>query len=628
MVTRRRVIETPQVQVQSMDVGAGSAEDQIASFAFSTAEVLADKANKKYEMDFRNNAQEQINTAFDRNQNDPAQLQKELKAARSGLVRQAPLNLRDDFGVAFDQISRPFVNKATSNHGRILTEGLKESSLRNLDNARVAMTRISADLLSGDPVVVADATRASQAKITEMIGTVSQTDVNGAPLFGGKERFRLIKSLIDDTTFSSVREAYNGADDKVDFLNRLKSGDLTASIFLDEQGNFIEGSVKDNMAPRNYERVRNWIERDIAQREKEAQEVALYNQQLQVMESVKNGEYVLDPTSKQQRKMVDADWNTLSAQAASLSPDEQAKFAIDYVSQVGVVPSALESQASAFLANGAPDQRVMAAEIIEQIAENRPTVLNQFTERDRIIARQISENINAGIPLEQAVEFADSNIFERGTPEYKTRLQSFKDSQAKFSEGNFTRVFRNDPSEIPAGMIADYDTLHKKYYMDGGLTIEGSEKMAIETVTNNWGITNVGGEPRWMKHAPELRYDNGTDPKWINEQLVADVLEQGQMAEDLDDFTDSLFIEIAPEAVTERDPFYLVFTRDENGMISPLLDPNGSQQVFKPDYESSPAFKKLMKRYNNNKERAMVAAKRMRRQAVIEGNIQSIREGF
>ena len=91
-MTRERTILTPQVQVQSADPSAGSAQTQIASFAFATAEVLADKANKKFEMDFKNQAQEGINQAFETNQANPSQLKKDLAGLRSGLIKNTPRN--------------------------------------------------------------------------------------------------------------------------------------------------------------------------------------------------------------------------------------------------------------------------------------------------------------------------------------------------------------------------------------------------------------------------------------------------------------------------------------------------------------------------------------------------------
>ncbi len=262
-VTRERGITTPLVRTQSANIGGGSFESQLSEFALQTADFLAEKADRKFEMDFRNDAQEGINNAFERNQSDPAQLQKELRSLRNGLIKNAPRNLRDSFDASFTQASRPLLNKSTNNYERVLTDQLKASSLQNLQHGRVAMTRISSDLLSSDPLVVTDATSAGQAKILEMINTVSQTDKAGIPVFSANDRFSLIKNFVDETAFSAARDAYDDSEDKEDFLARFESGEMKASIFIDEEGNFIEGSLKEQMDRTVFERTRNYMEADI-----------------------------------------------------------------------------------------------------------------------------------------------------------------------------------------------------------------------------------------------------------------------------------------------------------------------------------------------------------------------------
>lgn len=262
-VSKQQGILTAQVKPQQANTSAAGFQNQLADFAFATAEVLADKANKKHEMDFRNQAQDGINKAYERNQSNPQQLQKELQSLRGGLVKNTPRNLRDTFDSSFSQLSQPFLNKATSNHGRVLTSELKASSLQNLEHGRIAMSSVAADFLSNDPVAVADATQAAQAKITEMSNTLSETDLTGQPVFNGNERFSLMKKFIDETSFSAIRSAYDDSIDKEDFLERFESGEMKASIFIDDKGNFVENSIDKTMDRASFERTRNYMESDI-----------------------------------------------------------------------------------------------------------------------------------------------------------------------------------------------------------------------------------------------------------------------------------------------------------------------------------------------------------------------------
>ena len=164
--------------------------------------------------------------------------------------------------------------------------------------------------------------------------------------------------------------------------------------------------------------------------------------------------------------------------------------------------------------------------------------------------------------------------------------------------------------------------------MNGGLNAASSAELSDEKIKANWGKTIVGGKNRWMKYAPDVKYENGVDPKWMREQLVTDVMSQGVIAEDLEAFSDSLILEASPESVSKPNPDYLIFQQTATGEVLPLRSPNGTQQTWRPDYQTSPMYKRLLKKYNGDAKAAMIAGKRARNQAVAESNIQSIREGF
>lgn len=638
MVTRPNNILTPNVQVQTMDTGESSIYDAVSKIAAHTSDVLADKANKKYELDFRTQAQEAINAAYENSPNNPEQLKKNLDAAQRGFRNNAPSRFRDTFDETFQTMAKPVLNKATSNYNVVLTEQLKESSLRNLDNARVAMTRISSDLLSTNPMIVADATKAAQAKILEVADTVSKVDLDGRPIFSGAERFKLVKSLIDDTTYLSIKDAYEASTDKQAFLDSFTGGEIKSSLFINEKGDFVEVPIKDHMDIKTYEQTRNWMERDILERQKQALEQQELDMQLRAMESVKRGEYLLQPTNKDHQKMVDADWRVLSEQKQDLPPNKLAELAVDYAVDVGMIPTDVQSRLSAFVTNGAPEQRAIAADMVNQMVERRPSLARQLNERDRVIAMQISQNVDAGIPIEQAVEFADKNVYMSDTPEYEVRLQTFKKENKgfskdieKFADAEFNNMLWGNPDRIPAGMIGEYDTLNRRYYMEGGLTAENASKLAVETVQSNWAITEIGKNKRWMKYAPEVIYKNEAGTRWIREQLMDDILSAGIISENIDKFADTLLLEVAPETVNQKDPSYLIFRQDENGVIQPYLSPNGRQQVFKPDFLQSSSYKKALEAAGGDEELAMIRLRKAnfdKREKDFEANMKSIREGF
>ncbi len=263
MVTREQGFLTPQVQTQTADLGQSNLTNQLADFAFQTADVLKQKANHRHELKFKNQAQEEINNIFERNQSDPAQFQKEATAAQRALNKSAPLFMRAEFKELFNTQAKPYLNKATANHERVLTDDIKFATLKRIDLAKQSATFQAGGLFSGDPVQVADSQLALQDLITDATGAASAVDGRGQPVLGAAERFRISKDFIDDVAFSSVRSGYDEAEDKEAYLANFESGELKAAIFVDEQGDFVERSVKDGMDRAVFERTRKYMVSDI-----------------------------------------------------------------------------------------------------------------------------------------------------------------------------------------------------------------------------------------------------------------------------------------------------------------------------------------------------------------------------
>lgn len=627
-IKRQQGILTPTPQTYQADLSGAQATRELTSLVVDTANVIKAKAEQKFDLMLKNQAQEEINGAFERNQNNPEQFNKEIAASRKGIVTAVPSNRRQEFSYFFDQQSRPYLNKVTQNHERQLTDEIKFNTLKRLEMAQVSAANFASGLFSGDPVQAADSSMALQSLVMDSASAVTAVDARGEHVIGASERFRLMKNFIDEVAYNSVRSGYDDAVDKQEYLRRFENGELKASIFLDEQGEFVEQSVKDSMDRSAYERTVNYMQSDIIKLQKEAAIVNTQQMQLDMMDKVKKGEYVLNPFDKQHQAAVNYDYEKFNEQLQGLPTDMVTQSKVDYVSNIGVVPEALKGEIIGLLANGSVEQKATAADVVERIADERPSVLSQFSERERVKARQITQNLDAGIEPEAAIALADKYIYEKDTPQFKQRMAMFKDEKLEFKEGKFTSFFENDPDEVPAGMIADYNTLVERYYMEGGLNAESADELAIQTVSSKWKKSNISGQPRWMKYAPEVIYDNGMGGEWMREQLLTEVTSRGWLVDDMNKFEDSLLLEVSPDSVGGKLPYYRIFSQEDNGRIRPLVDGSGQQLTFIPEYESSPEFKRVLEESSNNKEEAMRRVQLLRKARVVEANVKSVREGF
>lgn len=619
-VVREQLSFAPDITIATPMTGQADLSSQLAGFASDTATILADKAERTYELQFKNQAIEGVTQAYERNKTNPTQLDKELKSLRAGLVKNAPFNLREQFDADFQGLSRPYMNKATEAHGYVMDEKLKLSTLQNLDLSKKNLSYSAADLMSDDPVARADAQQTIQGLIIEMSKTASQVGVDGMPILSASEQFRVMKETMDDTVQGGIRDAYDRSPDKGAFINRFKTGELKASIFLDEKGTFAEASVRDGMDRGGYERAINYMESDYASKIKQASENIQKQNNEAYIGGVLRGEAILDPTSKDSLRAADDFWeNNIAPKLSGLSSSEAIAHTVEFTSKTGIIPSSLKTNLVAQVMNGSPITKAVGADMVNAIAEGNPSVLWQIPDSVRGMSKAISDNINSGMDPEAAVESAQMGIFKRDDPEYKERAVRFKDEKSTFSPGSFTSVFRDDPEEIPAAMQADWETLNRKYYMDNGVNIDSSKKLADERIKATWKITKADGKPRWMKYAPEALYGNeqiGSD--WIGAQLQADI---ASLPNDTGE-PPNVILSVDPSSIRRPDPHYLMFEQDADGVLKPFLKPNGKQAIFKPDYKSSPEYKKLLEEYQGDDEAAMAAAINRRRRALINQQLQ------
>ena len=336
------------------------------------------------------------------------------------------------------------------------------------------------------------------------------------------------------------------------------------------------------------------------------------------------GRVALDARNRDDKEAVDVFWKKFKTTLEG-TPQEQLNQTTDFIARVGVFPTPVLNTVNASLQNGSVNEKVTAADLIEQVAEKNLTATIQVRDTDRARARAIVENIEAGLSPENAVNYAENSVFNKDTIEYKQRITRFKDESRSFNESDFTEFFRDDPDEVPAGMEADYNRLNRVFYLDEGVSASSAQILANEAVKKQWKPTRVDGTNRWMKFAPEAVYDNGTDPEWMSEQFDEDT--KGLLPENAKK-DKNLFLSVNPDSIRQQDPNYIVNIKDDNGIITPLIDEAGRLVLWRPDWKTSPEFKRKHEEGLLRRRDALAEGKRKRRGAQIKAGVQSIREGF
>lgn len=307
--------------------------------------------------------------------------------------------------------------------------------------------------------------------------------------------------------------------------------------------------------------------------------------QLQLVGGALEGSSVLDPRNTDHKKAVDAYYGAIQPQIEELPPDLQNEAKAVTSARLGIVPEAVQGELRGSLRAGSEEQIVQAADLYDRLREKNLQTLNDFTQEDIELAVTVQTLIRAGVDPGQAVTDTQDKI-KRSPQEQEIREDLYRrqtsgatgEPAADFLEDELGEFFAFD-AEIPHAMVGEFDFVARESFLRTG-NIDAARETAVEVMRRTWGETNIGRK-RWQKYAPEVVYDNGVDPEWIEEQLAA---EAGQ--EDLRLESDLL-------TGREAQPSYLVMIEDDNGVLRPMLDANSIPLRWRPDWATSPAAQRV-----------------------------------
>lgn len=304
----------------------------------------------------------------------------------------------------------------------------------------------------------------------------------------------------------------------------------------------------------------------------------------------------LDPKSKEDRWALntyfDAQVGAMQAQGAQPTDilDNAASFAVER----GLVPDRLQSMIRSGLRGGNPDMAIVAADTVRKIQNGNPRALDDFAENDIRRAVHIGALTDAGFTPQEAVQKVDEaektpkNVLDARKEEFKAFAKDNKPDA--FIQGRLNSWFSDDPNEIPAPMVADFNQAAELEYQRTG-NMDAARAMAMNTISRVWGVSRVGNAANtYTRQSPERVYGNpklsmADNAEWMNKQLVEDAATVAP---------DYLKARISPENITliPAPKGYYLNVLDADGQFDVLRDANNTPLIWKPDYASSEAGKK------------------------------------
>lgn len=337
----------------------------------------------------------------------------------------------------------------------------------------------------------------------------------------------------------------------------------------------------------------------------------------------------LDPSNKSMQKAADA---TDTAQSFRINDATTHDGIVQQVAQTGIIPSQVTTQLSAISRARSPEAVRQGAELFNRLYDTDPASVGDMPKDMQGFYLTVKQLTDSGMSSDAAIEQAQNLTYNQtdalkaqlastqGTKEYKKDRSKAMDSAAS----SMAQWFRRDPSaddQTPeaARFRNDYQALYDINYRTTGGNADAAKKMTNQQVARTWSISEVNGDAKFMKYAPEALYNYGPSG-WQAAQWKAEKeqLMYGDRKETITTSPTQLGItsgnapvietktpesriggelEITPDVLTSRQGDYaiMVRTKDKDGIeaVQPFYNKHGRPMRWKPSLEDWDPYKKM-----------------------------------
>ena len=323
----------------------------------------------------------------------------------------------------------------------------------------------------------------------------------------------------------------------------------------------------------------------------------------------------LDPKNSDHRKAVDEEFLRTQERDQNKPVEEQLTNVVNLVDQTGVLPASLKNNLSVVSTSKDADSVQMGYDLFSRLEAKSPGIVStQLDQKTVAFYAAYGDKINAGLDKNLALEDTRKQVYET-SPAQKQERRELIANAIKLSEDQelleklveqdydgFTKYWlETDPqNRIPNAMLIDFNTLFEVFIENTG-DIEQASRLAYDSLKNNWGETNINGEPELVRDPVEALYTAGPkDKDWMREQAL----------EDLTPLTGGRKFRIEQDTQTRRtkENSYAVFVINENGLKEILMGEDNQPVRWYPDWQRLPEFK----RRQQEDEAAVERARRVR----------------
>lgn len=208
----------------------------------------------------------------------------------------------------------------------------------------------------------------------------------------------------------------------------------------------------------------------------------------------------LDAKNPEDRKAVDAYFAQRFGNAPPTA--ETMTEIVDFIRDVAVIPTVTRGAMRSLARSSDPAQAVLAADMIARIQAQAPQVLETLPKDEKAFSLLVSGMVASGTEPAVAVELARLRVYETPASEMEQLRKVFtekgfdgdnEDALNDLIDDEFDPVFRLQPN-APASMIGEYDSLVEQYYIRTR-DEEVARKLAGQDLIRVWGVSDTVGTP-------------------------------------------------------------------------------------------------------------------------------------
>ncbi|HDT2127940.1 TPA: lytic transglycosylase, partial [Enterobacter roggenkampii] len=240
---------------------------------------------------------------------------------------------------------------------------------------------------------------------------------------------------------------------------------------------------------------------------------------------------------------------------------------------------------------------------------------------------------DSGMASETAIEQAQNLTYNQtdalkaqlastqSTKEYKKDRGKAMDSAVSSMSGFFSwgNPSADDQTPEAARFRNDYQSLYDINYRTTGGNADAAKKMTNQQIARTWSISEVNGDAKLMKYAPEALYNYGPSgwqaAQWKEEkeslmygerkgEITTSPAQLGITSGNAAPVTSKTpesriggELEVTPDVLTARNGDYaiMVRTKDKDGIeaVQPFYDSYGRPMRWKPSLEEWTPYKKM-----------------------------------